>query len=95
MPAIEGTRFTTSASLLKIAAVYAAFELRAAARRLAAQPQVTSSQALFNELSTQVNPEIKSNLPFSLLKDSRVNDSHLLPTFDKVLSATAIAGGSR
>lgn len=87
--------FDFSGSLLKVAAVYAALELRAAARRLARATGITAKPALVSRLKTEFDPQIKAALPKALRNHPKLvargptaGQAALLPDYEKVLTVT-------
>jgi hypothetical protein len=79
--------------LLKLAATYASYELRAAARRFAQVARPTTATAFFEGLREQLDDQIKAGMPFRLVKSPSVmphpTQPHIadaLPTYDKVLA---------
>jgi hypothetical protein len=83
-----------SGSLVKMAAVFAAFELRAAARNVASKGQFPTVPAFFENLRSEFNSQIKGSLPLPILRAAGITDVHVMPTYEKVLSASSGADGS-
>jgi hypothetical protein len=95
----NGTEVDFVASEDKIAALYAAFELRAMVRRFATLFSLTTQKDLFKELKTRVDPIIRAQVP--IIRDGKdvngrpvaITNEQRSPKYEKVFRATP-AGGS-
>jgi hypothetical protein len=88
--AIRDTEFHYSASLLKVAAMYAAFDLRSSADQLASAGGHTSWDTLEPALQQQFDPDIAARTP-SLITSSgtlRPQDKSRKPNYRAVLDVT-------
>ncbi len=78
-----------SASMVKVAAVYAAFELRAAARRVEAELQPSTGAEFFSAVREAINADIRLKVPLLIANASSITDKHLLPAYETVLDFDA------
>ena len=79
-------------SMIKIAAMYASFELRAAVRRLAEDLKLTDSTKLFDALKTFDDPIKKAVKAFQ--GDPSLTDEHLLPKYKTIFETVPEPGGA-
>jgi hypothetical protein len=75
-----------SGSLMKVAAMYAAFELRAAALRFAKSKNFANEDEYFKELAKEFDPQIKA----SAVSDVRKVGIGLAPAYKNILKASAL-----
>jgi len=83
-----------SGSLVKVAAMYAAFELGVAAKKFAAdlRPAAADGPALFAALRDNFKSRIKSAVP-EIVKTAKITDEHTLPHYEKLFDASRAPGG--
>jgi hypothetical protein len=77
-----------SGSLLKVAAMYAAYQLRAAVNDLAATLAVATPQDLFSKVKSIFDPQIRNAVARINNDRQRIGDELRLPKYEQIFNAT-------
>ena len=82
-----------SASLLKVAVMYAVQDLLSASKQQINEQQPQSAGDFFASLVTDFNPVIKTATPGIIKNDPRITDVHILPSYQQILDPQLDASG--
>ncbi len=87
----KATEVDFSASLLKMAALYSAFQLRVTANAVAGAMQNVPAAKVFEELSAALDPTIDAAVPL-ITREKAVTAAMRVPRYQDIFDATPVAG---
>lgn len=83
----DATKMFYSGSMLKIAAMYAAYQLRAAVNNVGRSLSDGSNAQIFKKVSDALDPQIKAAVP-RIARTSGIRPDMLTPKYDKIFTVT-------